>query len=104
MLAAWVEDGQNHQIGISEQPFLRLRPGGLRSARDKTKVLAARKALEMVEANSCEPGDFIRGEELLAGFDRDQVDLTHLCDAAHIVNAARKLRAIVFPFLYTKTL
>lgn len=104
MLAAGVKDGQDHQVGIGEQPFLGLRTGGLRGASDKSEVLAARKALEVIEANSGEPGDLIRCKQLLAGFDRDQVDLAHLCDAAHIVNAATKLRAIVFPFLYTKTL
>ena len=91
MLAARVKDGQDHQVGIGEQPFFGLRTSGLRSASNEAEVLAARKALEVIEADSREPGDFIRGEELLAGFDRDQVDLTHLCDAAHIVNAATKL-------------
>jgi len=91
MLAARVEHGQDHQVGIGEQPFLRLRSGGLRSASNKPEVLAARKALEVVEADSGEPGNLIRGEELLAGFDRDQVDLTHLYDAAPIVNAATEL-------------
>ena len=91
MLAAGVEDGQDHQIGISEQPFFGLCTSRLRRASDKSKVLAARKALEMIQADSREAGDFIRGEQFLAGFDRDQVDLTHLCDAAHIVNAATEL-------------
>jgi len=88
MLATRVKNSQDHQVGIGEQPFFGLCPSGLRSTSNETEVLAAREALEVIQTDSREPGDFIRGEQLLAGFDRDQVDLTHLCDAAHIVNAA----------------
>jgi hypothetical protein len=62
VLATRVEHGQNHQVGIGEQPFFSLRTGGLRSARERTEVLAAREALEMLQANSRKPGDFIRCE------------------------------------------
>jgi hypothetical protein len=88
MLAARVKDRQDHQVGIGEQPFFGLRSGSFCGASEKTKVLAARKALEMIQADSREPGDFIRGKELLAGFDSDQFSLTPICDAANIVNAA----------------
>ena len=91
MLATRVKHSQNHQIGIGEQPFFGLRTSGLRSASEKSEVLAARQALEVIQADPREPGDFIRSKELLAGFDSDQVDLTLLCDAAFIVNAATKL-------------
>jgi hypothetical protein len=88
MLAARVKDRQNHQVRIGEQPFFGLRSGSFCGASDKSEVLAARKALEVIQANSRKPGDFIRGKELLAGFDGDQFSLTPMFDAANIVNAA----------------
>jgi hypothetical protein len=88
MLATRVKNSQDHQVGIGEEPFFGLCTSGLRSASKKSKVLAARKALEVIQADSCEPGDFIRGKELLAGFDGDQFSLTPMFDAANIVNAA----------------
>lgn len=99
MLATRVKNSQNHQIGIGEQPFFGLRSSSLSGASDETKVLAARKALEVIQADSREPGDFIRGKELLAGFDGDQFSLSPVFDAVSIVNAATEHRAIVFPFL-----
>jgi len=88
MLATRVKNSQDHQVGIGEQPFFGLRTSGLRSASEKPEVLTARKALEVIQADSREPGDFIRGKELLAGFDGDQFSLTPVFDAASIVNAA----------------
>ena len=91
MLATRVKHGQNHQVGIGEQPFFGLRTSGLRSASEKSEVLTARKALEVIHADSCEPGNFIRSKELLAGFDSDQFSLSQMFDAANTVNAATKL-------------
>jgi hypothetical protein len=91
MLATRVQDCQDHQVGIGEQPFFGLCPSGLRSASDKSEVLTSRKALEVIQADSREPGDFVRGKELLAGFDGDQFCLTPMFDAADIVNAATEL-------------
>ena len=91
VLAARVKNSQDHQIGIGEQPFFGLRPSSFCGASDKSEVLAARKALQVIQADSGEPGDLIRGKELLAGFDSDQFSLSQICDAANIVNAATKL-------------
>jgi hypothetical protein len=104
MLATSVKNSQDHQVGIGEQPFFGLRSSSFCGASEKPEVLTTRKALEVIQADSREPGDFIRGKELLAGFDGDQFSLTPMFDAASIVNAATEHRAIVFPFLYTKTL
>ncbi len=91
MLATRVKNSQDHQVGIGEQPLFGLRPGSLCGASEKSKVLAARKALEVIQADSREPGDFIRSKELLAGFDGDQFSLSPMFDAVSIVNAATEL-------------
>jgi hypothetical protein len=91
VLAAVVKNGQNHQVGIGEQPFFGLRTGGLRSPSKESEVLAAGKALEVVNADSREPRDFICRKQLLAGLDGDQLNLSPILDAADIVNAATEV-------------
>jgi hypothetical protein len=88
VLATRIKNSQDHQVGIGEQPFFGLRSGSFCGASEESEVLAARKALEVIKADSREPGDFIRSKELLAGFDRDQFSLSPVFDAADIVSAA----------------
>ena len=97
MFAARVQDRQHHKVGIREEPLLDalagrfhvfagrldLLSGSLRRARDKSEMLAASHAAQVLQANPREARNLLRGEDLLARFDDD----AHLASpiAAHSV-------------------
>jgi len=73
VLAAGIKDGQHHQVRIREQPLLRLGPCRFRRARQEAKMLAARHAAEMLQANARQARNLVFGEELLARLNCDHV-------------------------------
>ena len=97
MLAAMVEDSEDHQVRVGEQPLFGLLAGGRSRTLDEAEVLAARKVPQMLEANPGQSGDFLLGEDLLAGFHGNHFQSTtgpscialQLFDAADILFAAK---------------
>ena len=97
MLAAMVEDSEDHQVRVREQPLFGLLACGSSRALDEAEVLAARKISQMLEANPGQAGDFFLGEDLLAGFHCNHFQSTtgpscialQLFDAADILFAAK---------------
>jgi hypothetical protein len=59
---------------VREQPVVRLFSGDFRWAHDRAQVLAASHAVEMVEANPSEAGDFLICKKLLTRSDGDHFD------------------------------
>ena len=88
MLAARVQNRQDHQIRVGEQPFLRLGSRCLGGAREEPQMLRPGQAPHVVQADARQPGHFVLGEEPLAGFDRDHGKMPlNLFDAAAILMA-----------------
>ena len=52
MAAARVQDGEDQQVRIGEQPLLRLCPCGLSYAPQVSQTLALREVAEMLEADA----------------------------------------------------
>ena len=71
MLAAGMQDGEDHQIRVREKPFFGFGAGGFRGACQSAKVFVFRKAVQMFQADPGQRGDFILGENFLALSDRD---------------------------------
>jgi len=69
VLAARAEDRQNHQVGMGEKPLVGLVPGGLGRADQKSQVAAARQSMQVLQADSGQPGNLLLGEDLLARLD-----------------------------------
>jgi len=69
MIAARVNDGQDHQVGIGEQPLFGLCTSSFSSAGDRAQVLISRDAPKMVQAYARQGRYFRIGEDLLAGLD-----------------------------------
>jgi len=75
VLAAWIENGKNHQIGVRKEPFLGFRTRGFRDPRDLPQMPVLRQTAEMFQANTGEAHDLVLGEELLARLDSDHTRL-----------------------------
>ena len=73
MLAAWVKDGQNHQIRIREQPLLGFRAGSLSHARQSSEVFILGHRAEVIQADARQARNLVFGEEFLARLDSDHV-------------------------------
>ena len=70
MLAAWMEHGHDHQIGIAEEPFLGS-SGSFGHAIERSKVLVPRETAKMLAADASQAGDLFLGENLLARLNSD---------------------------------
>ncbi len=64
-MAARIQYGEDHQVGIREQPFFSLLTGRFRGAGEEAEVFAARGAVQVFQANAGQPGNLIGGKELL---------------------------------------
>jgi hypothetical protein len=73
VLAAWVKDGENHQIRIREQPLLGFCAGSFGYARQSSEVFILGHRAEVVQANPCQARNLVFGEEFLARLDSDHV-------------------------------
>jgi hypothetical protein len=73
MLAARVQNREDHEIRIREKQLFGARTGGLGRAGQFAEVPIAGQSAEMVQANSGQAGNFVFGEELLARFDSHHV-------------------------------
>jgi len=69
VLAARIENREDHQIGIREEPLLSFRTRGFGDARKFAQMPVLRETAEVLQANAGEPGNFVLGEELLARLD-----------------------------------
>jgi hypothetical protein len=69
VLAARMQNREDHQIGIGKEPLFSFCAGGFGRANELSEVLIMGEGVEMVEADPGEPGYFILGEKLLAGLD-----------------------------------
>lgn len=78
MVATRVKNAQDHQVGIREEPLLGLSTGRFRSLGEETEMFATGQRLKVRKTDAREPRDFLGGEQLLAGFDRDHFWASHL--------------------------
>jgi enhancing lycopene biosynthesis protein 2 len=62
VLAARVQNGENHQVRIREQPLFCARAGGFGRARELSEMLVLGQSPKMVQANACKARDFVFGE------------------------------------------
>jgi hypothetical protein len=69
VLAARVQNGENHQVRIREQPLFCAGAGGFGRARELSEMLVLGQSVKVIQTNACEARDFVLGEELLARFD-----------------------------------
>lgn len=69
MLAARVQDREDHEIRIREEQLFGARTGRLRRPGQLAEVPVAGKGAEMVEANAGQTRYLVFGEELLARLD-----------------------------------
>src|SRR5580704_13675004 len=88
MVAARLQHGEDHQIGVRKKPLLGFGPGGFGSARDRSQVLILRELAQMVSADAREGDDFIFGEDFLARLDSHHDRPPTYFDAANKLNAA----------------
>jgi hypothetical protein len=73
VLAAWVKDGQNHQIRIRKQPLLGFRAGSFGHTRQSTQVFILGHRPEVIQADPRQARDLVLGEEFLARLDSDHM-------------------------------
>jgi hypothetical protein len=69
MIATWVKNCENHEIGIGEQPLFGFGASGFGGTGDRTQMLVSRDTAKMVQANARQGAYFSFGEDLLARFD-----------------------------------
>jgi hypothetical protein len=78
VLAAWVKEVHDHQIGIGEQPLLSA--GTRRFGRSsRSQVLIACHSAQMLDANAGQTGDFVLGKKLLTRPDSDHFGGLSIC-------------------------
>ena len=75
VFTAWMKHGKNHQIGIREEPLLRLRAERLRRVHEPPEIFGRYEAAKVFQANTREVCHFIFREDLLAGLDSDHLNL-----------------------------
>jgi hypothetical protein len=71
VLAARLKDRQDHQFRVGEKPPAGLGACRFSGVRQSSEMLVASQATQMLDANACQVGDLILGENLLARFDSD---------------------------------
>lgn len=69
MIATWVKNGENHEIGIGEQPLFGFGASGFGGTGDRTQMLVSRDTAKMVQAYARQGRYFGFGEDLLARLD-----------------------------------
>jgi hypothetical protein len=69
VIATRVKNGDDHEVGIGEQPFFGFGTGSFRGASDCPKVLISSDAAKMIPAYAREGGYFVFGKDLLTRFD-----------------------------------
>jgi hypothetical protein len=73
VLAAGMQNREDHQVGIREEPLLSADAGGFRGASEFSKVLVMGEGAQVIEANPSEAGYFVLGERLLARLDANHL-------------------------------
>lgn len=71
VIAAGIENRKDTEIRVGKDPALRLPSGNSGDAHDHAQMLAARGAVEVVQANPSEPGNFLISEQFLIRFNCD---------------------------------
>ena len=71
MVTARNQDGEDHQVGVREQPALRLVSGLRSGASDRAEVFAASLIAQMFAADSGQAGDLFLGEDFLTRLHSD---------------------------------
>jgi hypothetical protein len=61
-----MQNRENHQVGIREEPLLGSGASGFGRTGELAEVLGERQGAQVVEADSGEPDYFVLGEKLLA--------------------------------------
>jgi len=74
VLAAGKKDREDIQVGVREQPVVRLLSSGFSGAHHRAQMLAAGHAMEMIEAYPSVAGDFLICKKLLTRSDGDHFD------------------------------
>jgi hypothetical protein len=69
MIAARLQNRNDHKIRVGEQPPLGFSTCRLSRPRHSPQMLVSREAAEVVQAYAGQAGNFILGKDLLAGFD-----------------------------------
>ena len=69
MVAARLQHGEDHQIGMREKPLFGFGAGRLGGARDRSQVLVLRQLAQMVGSDARKGDDFVFGEDFLAHLD-----------------------------------
>ena len=66
MVAARVQNSENHEVGIGEQPPFGFGAGGFRGAGDRAEMPISREAAKVVQAYARQARHFDFSEDLLA--------------------------------------
>jgi hypothetical protein len=69
VLAAGMQNGEDHQIGVREKPFLGADASGFSCADQFAEMLVMGEGVQVIEANTRQAGYLILGECLLARLD-----------------------------------
>jgi hypothetical protein len=76
MLAAGKQGGENTQIRIRKEPAFRLPSYGSSGAHDGTEMFTTGDAAKVLDADSCQVGNFVLCKNLLSGFNSDHPQLS----------------------------
>jgi hypothetical protein len=68
VIAARLQDGDDHQVGVGEEPLFGFDAGGFRGAGDGAEVFVPGQTAQMIRADPGQSYDFVFGEDFLAGF------------------------------------
>lgn len=103
VLAARLEHGENHQVGVRKKPLFGFGAGGLGYAGQRTQVLIAGEASKVIEANPSERGYFVLGKDLLARphCNHGRLSLNLMLGTDYSLHW---LPAIVVPYHFVKTM
>jgi hypothetical protein len=88
VIAARLQNGDNHQVSVREKPFFGFDPRGFGRASDGAEVFVASEAAQVIHANPCQSYDFVFSEYFLAGLDSHHFLYPACCDDECKLNAA----------------
>ncbi len=88
MVAARLEHGEDHQVGVRKEPLFSFGAGGFCSTGNRSEVLVLRELMQMVGADAREGDHFIFGEDFLARLDSHHHRPPATFDAENKLNAA----------------
>jgi hypothetical protein len=91
VIATGLQDGNDHQVRIGEEPLLGFNAGSFGGARNRTQVFVAGKAAQVIHADARQSHHLIFGKNLLAGLDSH-----HFLDPT-CIDAKTKVNAVPVP-------